>query len=196
MITLKLQQMLTCRCTNTIQLKKGMTEHSSINLFTFHHKSWNHKSTNPCSLKLKLHPTPHSWVVTLRAWILNYFLVLKWTHDTKLREKPEDSKTRKMLTHRLRKYLSTFKKGFLDDTSYVGRFTPGLSNCSVFSSKIHVHDPISEILIDWQHTTSLRRPKETLSYYCYTHTSFSPFLIRQARSGFVFLVRCKENTMC
>ena len=24
-----------------------------------------------------------------------------------------------MLTHRLRKYLSTFKKGFLDDTSYV-----------------------------------------------------------------------------
>ena len=23
-----------------------------------------------------------------------------------------------MLTHRLRKYLSTFKKGFLDDTSY------------------------------------------------------------------------------
>ena len=29
------------------------------------------------------------------------------------------SKTRKILTHRLRKYLSTFKKGFLDDTSYV-----------------------------------------------------------------------------
>ena len=178
--------------------KKGMTEHSSINLFTFHHKSWNHKSTNPCSLKLKLHPTPHSWVVTPTSANLKLFSCAKMNtrSDTKLREKPEDSKTRNMLTHRLRKYLSTFKKGFLDDTSYVGRFTPGLSNCSVFSSKIHVHDPISEILIDWQHTTSLRRPKETLSYYCYTHTSFSLFLIRQARSGFVFLVRCKENAMC
>ena len=73
-----------------------------------------------------------------------------------------------MLTHRLQKYLSTFKKGFLDDTSYLQ------SNCSVFSSKIHVHDPITEILIDWQHTTSLRRPKKTLSRYCYTHILF-PF---------------------
>lgn len=131
--------------------------------------------TVACSFKLKLHPTPHSWVVTLRTRILNYFRVLKWTLEAtrNYERSPKILKLEKC--YRLRKYLSTFKKGFLDDTSYVGRFSPGLqSNCSVFSSKIHVHDPITEILIDWQHTTSLRRPKETLSYYCYTHILF-PF---------------------
>ena len=67
--------------------------------------------TVACSLRFKLHHTLHSWVFTLQTRILNYirvpkfgknkkvFYMEKLTQEAKkkLRQKPQDSKTRKYL---------------------------------------------------------------------------------------------------
>ena len=88
------------------------------------------------SLLVKTQTSPHTAQLSgyLQTLILNYFRVLKFGEkmlfdvylekkntrsETKLRQKPLDFKPRKIITYRLRKYLSMLKKGFSDDASYM-----------------------------------------------------------------------------